>query len=405
MIGSVILNMDTTFRWKRRAAVAALLGTLLAATVPARAATTPAATSGQPVIVVLGDSLSAEYGCRATPAGWHCCGNGSRPRRPSESIIASRTPASAATPRAAAARLPAVLQRLASIVVVGPGRTMLRGVPLATTEQNLRDIIAGARQARAKVVLVGMCHPITAPTTRRSSTPSIRGCRRISACPSCRSCWHREQAGVVPGRPDAPGTTGARHSARQRLACAEAAARQAARLTLPPLCRTKPRMKRAFVACETMLSCRRPATGWPSSRTASPSSGHVGGQIRFLRSARRPAPSAAARRRLLRIDRRTRDHRVHAVDRIAVRAEIDTDVRRQRSHRPCTRRSVQPASGPATACATPSARPRTRRPTSTSAVRQASPRRPSSRARSLFGHDLLAHDVLIASSAGTAAGL
>ncbi|WP_049116495.1 SGNH/GDSL hydrolase family protein, partial [Burkholderia cepacia] len=61
--------MDTTFRWKRRAAIAALLGTLLAAAVPARAATTPAATSGQPVIVVLGDSLSAEYGL-PRDTGW-----------------------------------------------------------------------------------------------------------------------------------------------------------------------------------------------------------------------------------------------------------------------------------------------------------------------------------------------
>ncbi|MCA3918902.1 MAG: arylesterase, partial [Burkholderia sp.] len=59
--------MDTTFRWKRRAAVAALLGTLLAVTVPAHAATAP--TSGQPVIVVLGDSLSAEYGL-PRDTGW-----------------------------------------------------------------------------------------------------------------------------------------------------------------------------------------------------------------------------------------------------------------------------------------------------------------------------------------------
>ncbi|MGR3905532.1 arylesterase [Burkholderia sp. SR8] len=151
--------MDTTFRWKRRAALAALLGTVLAATMPARAATPAAPTSGQPALVVLGDSLSAEYGL-PRDTGWVAL---LRQRLAAERIDYSVANASVSgdTTSGGRARLPAVLQRLKpSIVVVELGSNdALRGVPLATTEQNLRDIIAGARNAHAKVVLVGMYVP------------------------------------------------------------------------------------------------------------------------------------------------------------------------------------------------------------------------------------------------------
>ncbi|WP_175684509.1 arylesterase [Burkholderia anthina] len=151
--------MDTTFRWKRRAALAALLGTLLAATVPARAATAAAPSSGQPVLVVLGDSLSAEYGL-PRDTGWVAL---LRQRLATGRVDYSVANASVSgdTTSGGRARLPAVLQRLKpSIVVVELGSNdALRGVPLATTEQNLRDIIADARHAHAKVVLVGMYVP------------------------------------------------------------------------------------------------------------------------------------------------------------------------------------------------------------------------------------------------------
>ncbi|MBY4866218.1 arylesterase [Burkholderia sp. Bp9017] len=151
--------MDTTFRWKRRAALAALLGTLLAATVPALAATVAAQSSGQPMLVVLGDSLSAEYGL-PRDTGWVAL---LRQRLATGRIDYSVANASVSgdTTSGGRARLPAVLQRLKpSIVVVELGSNdALRGVPLATTEQNLRDIIADARHAHAKVVLVGMYVP------------------------------------------------------------------------------------------------------------------------------------------------------------------------------------------------------------------------------------------------------
>ncbi|MBU9648270.1 arylesterase [Burkholderia multivorans] len=153
--------MDRTLRWKRRAALVALLGGTLAATGFARAAATPAATStaGQPVIAVLGDSLSAEYGL-PRDTGWVAL---LRQRLATERIDYSVANASVSgdTTSGGRARLPAVLQRLKpSIVVVELGANdALRGVPLATTERNLRDIVADARRAHAKVVLVGMYVP------------------------------------------------------------------------------------------------------------------------------------------------------------------------------------------------------------------------------------------------------
>lgn len=132
---------------------------MLAATGFARAAPAPAAPAAQPVIVVLGDSLSAEYGL-PRDTGWVAL---LRQRLAAERIDYSVANASVSgdTTSGGRARLPAVLQRLKpSIVVVELGANdALRGVPLATTERNLRDIVADARRAQAKVVLVGMYVP------------------------------------------------------------------------------------------------------------------------------------------------------------------------------------------------------------------------------------------------------
>lgn len=111
------------------------------------------------MIAVLGDSLSAEYGL-PRDTGWVAL---LRQRLATERIDYSVANASVSgdTTSGGRARLPAVLQRLKpSIVVVELGANdALRGVPLATTERNLRDIVADARRAHAKVVLVGMYVP------------------------------------------------------------------------------------------------------------------------------------------------------------------------------------------------------------------------------------------------------
>lgn len=157
-----MLSMDTTIRKNRRAALAALLSGALAATTAglACAAAPPATTPpGQPVIVVLGDSLSAEYGLPRDTGLVALL----RQRLAAERIDYSVANASVSgdTTSGGRARLPAVLERLKpAIVVVELGANdALRGVPLATTERNLREIVGDAQRARAKVVLVGMYVP------------------------------------------------------------------------------------------------------------------------------------------------------------------------------------------------------------------------------------------------------
>lgn len=128
-----------------------------AATVPVAPATQPA--TAKPVIAVLGDSLSAEYGL-PRDTGWVAL---LRQRIATERIDYSVANASISgdTTSGGLARLPLVLQRMkAAIVVIELGANdALRGVPLATTESNLRAIIAAVRKANAKPVLVGMFVP------------------------------------------------------------------------------------------------------------------------------------------------------------------------------------------------------------------------------------------------------
>jgi acyl-CoA thioesterase-1 len=123
--------------------------------------TTSAATStsGKPVIVVLGDSISAEYGL-PRDTGWVAL---MRRRLADERIDYNVANASISgdTTSGGLARLPALMQRLKpSVVIVELGANdALRGVPLTTTEDNLRSIIEQSQKAHAKVVLVGMYVP------------------------------------------------------------------------------------------------------------------------------------------------------------------------------------------------------------------------------------------------------
>jgi acyl-CoA thioesterase-1 len=134
-----------------------LAAALLATTFAVEAANAPE--PAKPVIVVLGDSISAEYGL-PRDTGWVAL---MRQRLTEERIDYSVANASISgdTTSGGRARLPALMQRLKpSIVIVELGANdALRGVPLSTTEDNLRTIIEQAQQAHAKVVLVGMYVP------------------------------------------------------------------------------------------------------------------------------------------------------------------------------------------------------------------------------------------------------
>jgi acyl-CoA thioesterase I len=130
---------------------------LFSVSLAAQAANAPE--PARPVIVVLGDSISAEYGL-PRDTGWVAL---MRQRLAEERIDYSVANASISgdTTSGGRARLPALMERLKpSIVIVELGANdALRGVPLSTTEDNLRTIIEQAQQGHAKVVLVGMYVP------------------------------------------------------------------------------------------------------------------------------------------------------------------------------------------------------------------------------------------------------
>jgi acyl-CoA thioesterase I len=113
----------------------------------------------KPAIVVLGDSLSAEYGL-PRDTGWV---NLLRERLAKERFDYSvaNSSISGDTTSGGRARLTAVLARIKpAVVIVELGANdALRGVPLATTESNLRGIVDASQAAHAKVLLVGMYVP------------------------------------------------------------------------------------------------------------------------------------------------------------------------------------------------------------------------------------------------------
>jgi acyl-CoA thioesterase-1 len=132
---------------------------MMAAMLPLAAHAANPPEPAKPVIVVLGDSISAEYGL-PRDTGWVAL---MRQRLASERIDYSVANASISgdTTSGGRARMPELMQRLKpSIVIVELGANdALRGVPLSTTEDNLRTIIEEAQQGHAKVVLIGMYVP------------------------------------------------------------------------------------------------------------------------------------------------------------------------------------------------------------------------------------------------------
>jgi len=127
----------------------------LAAAVPGIVA---AATAPQRVLV-LGDSLSAEYGLQRGQ-GWVALLD---QRLARDKIAASVVNASISgdTTSGGRSRLPALLKQHQPTVVILElgGNDALRGLPLAMTRDNLVAMTRAARQAGAKVLVVGMQVP------------------------------------------------------------------------------------------------------------------------------------------------------------------------------------------------------------------------------------------------------
>jgi len=115
--------------------------------------------SASKTIVVLGDSLSAEYGLERG-RGWVGL---LQKRLQTEHIQASVVNASISgeTTSGGRARLQPLLDRHhPDIVIIELGANdALRGLPLAATRDNLRTMISNAQKAGARVLLIGMQIP------------------------------------------------------------------------------------------------------------------------------------------------------------------------------------------------------------------------------------------------------
>ena len=133
-----------------RSALAAALGGLLL--VPAHAAEPK-------TILVVGDSLSAEYGI-ARGSGWVAL-LGQKLAADKINATAVNASISGDTTAGGRARLPALLtkNKPAVVVIELGGNDALRGLPLDATEANLAAMTQAAQKAGAKVLLAGMQMP------------------------------------------------------------------------------------------------------------------------------------------------------------------------------------------------------------------------------------------------------
>jgi acyl-CoA thioesterase-1 len=142
--------------WLWRGARALLVTLGLAGALPAAAAAPAAATPAvPPTLVVLGDSLSAGYGIRVED-GWVAL----LARRLAELGYGYRVvnaSVSGETSAGGLARLPRVLavHRPALVIVELGANDGLRGLPVAELRRNLAAIVAAAKSAGARVLLVG----------------------------------------------------------------------------------------------------------------------------------------------------------------------------------------------------------------------------------------------------------
>ncbi|WP_043701683.1 arylesterase [Tepidimonas taiwanensis] len=142
---------------KRRHCTVALLGAAAGTCLPLRAHAT--ARGSAPVILVVGDSLSAEYGL-ARGSGWVALLEQRLQRqRPGARVVNASV--SGDTTAGGRSRLPALLERHRPDIVILElgGNDALRGLPLATTRDNLRAMIRASRDAGARVLLLGMDMP------------------------------------------------------------------------------------------------------------------------------------------------------------------------------------------------------------------------------------------------------
>ena len=139
------------FHFKRRLLVLAGLGSCCQLVLATQAPS--------PVLLILGDSLSAEYGLQRD-SGWVSLLT-QRLQREEIHVRVVNASISGDTTSGGRSRLPALLQqhRPAVVVIELGGNDALRGLPLAMTEDNLTQMTRAAQAAGARVLLVGMQLP------------------------------------------------------------------------------------------------------------------------------------------------------------------------------------------------------------------------------------------------------
>ena len=125
----------------------------------AQTVASPAKSRAAPVVLIVGDSLSAEYGLKRG-TGWvpllerQLAGQ-------KKSVRVINASISGDTTSGGRSRLPALLAQHKPAVVVLElgGNDALRGLPLAMTAENLRSMTQAAKKSGAKVLLLGMQVP------------------------------------------------------------------------------------------------------------------------------------------------------------------------------------------------------------------------------------------------------
>lgn len=119
--------------------------------------TAPAAAA--PVVLVVGDSLSAEYGLRRG-SGWVALLEQKLAASKSTARVVNAS-VSGDTTSGGRSRLPALLaqHRPAVVVIELGGNDALRGLPLDMTERNLAEMSRAAKAAGARVLIVGVQVP------------------------------------------------------------------------------------------------------------------------------------------------------------------------------------------------------------------------------------------------------
>ncbi len=145
--------------WVLMLATVLLCGSRPSTLEAAESSSPPARRDAPPVLLVLGDSISAEYGLQRG-SGWVALME-QRLRNERYDYTIVNASISGETTSGGVARIDELLTRVkpATVIVELGGNDALRGLPLTATQQNLEAIVTRSQAAHASVLLVGMQIP------------------------------------------------------------------------------------------------------------------------------------------------------------------------------------------------------------------------------------------------------